>query len=121
MKRLALVVAAAIALGAVATYRVDAKKTVPEPVIVINRTASASYVESPSGKLFFALVIGSDVRAGDPAAGRSDSLHIVAGAIALVALTAAGVRRVRRERELRHQRALTDHLRFRIERPGRPT
>jgi len=78
MKRLALVIAAAVALGAVATYRAQSTHRAPEPVIVINRTSSASYVESPSGPLFFALIIGSDVRSGDPAAGRSDSLHIVA-------------------------------------------
>jgi LCP family protein required for cell wall assembly len=77
MKRLAFVIAAAIALGAVGTYRVQTRQK-PEPVIVIDRTSSASYVESPSGPLFFALVIGSDVRSGDPTAGRSDSLHIVA-------------------------------------------
>jgi len=78
MKRIAFVVAAAIALGTVATYRVQSTDKAPEPVIMINRTSSATFTESPSGPLFFALIIGSDVRSGDPAAGRSDSLHIVA-------------------------------------------
>ncbi len=78
MKRLALVVAAAILLGAVATYHVNSKHAAPEPVIVLHRVASASYAEQADPAVIFALVIGSDVRSGDPAAGRSDSMHIVA-------------------------------------------
>jgi LCP family protein required for cell wall assembly len=79
MKRLALVVAAAIVLGAVGTYRVQSgHEEKPQPVIVIHRVAASRYVEPAKSSLFFALIIGSDVRSGDPAAGRSDSLHVIA-------------------------------------------
>lgn len=78
MRRLALVLAAAIALGAVATYHSNSHKRESEPVIVLNRVASASFVQPANPGVLFALVIGSDVRSGDPAAGRSDSMHIVA-------------------------------------------
>jgi LCP family protein required for cell wall assembly len=77
VKKISLVVAASIALGAVGTYRVQARRHA-EPVIVINRTADARYMQPSDPPLLFALIIGSDVRSGDPAAGRSDSLHVIA-------------------------------------------
>lgn len=77
MKRIAFVLAAAVALGAIGTYRVTNKKPLP-PAIVINRTSSAAFHEPAPSGIVFSLIIGSDVRAGDPAAGRSDSLHVLA-------------------------------------------
>jgi LCP family protein required for cell wall assembly len=80
MKRIAIVVAGAVVLAAVGAYAVEhhRRKPTAEPVIVINRVESSRYNETTSSPLFFALIIGSDVRSGDPTAGRSDSLHIVA-------------------------------------------
>lgn len=51
----------------------------PPPVVELHRTAEASffYAGGTSSPLFV-LVIGSDVREGDPKAGRADSLHLVA-------------------------------------------
>lgn len=48
------------------------------PAIELHRVASAAYFEPARVNPLFILVIGSDVRAGDPRGGRADSLHIVA-------------------------------------------
>lgn len=51
----------------------------PEPVVEIHRTAHAAH--DPGSGLpnpLFVLVVGSDIREGDPARGRADSLHVVA-------------------------------------------
>jgi LCP family protein required for cell wall assembly len=48
------------------------------PALEIHRTAMASHLDPAKANPLIALVIGSDVREGDPAAGRADSLHVVA-------------------------------------------
>ena len=50
----------------------------PVPVVELHRVASASYFDPARVNPLFILVIGSDVRVGDPRGGRADSLHIVA-------------------------------------------
>lgn len=50
----------------------------PEPAIELHRTSSASFLNLARRSPIFVLVIGSDLREGDPKRGRSDSLHIVA-------------------------------------------
>ena len=50
----------------------------PAPVFELHRTAAASHIDPATANPLFVLVIGSDVREGDPARGRADSLHIVA-------------------------------------------
>jgi LCP family protein required for cell wall assembly len=47
------------------------------PVIELHRTAQAAYFDPAKARKIFVLVIGSDVRNGDPRGGRADSLHIV--------------------------------------------
>ena len=47
------------------------------PAIELHRTAAAAYFEPARARTIFALVIGSDVRSGDPSRGRADSIHIV--------------------------------------------
>ena len=48
------------------------------PVIELHRVASASHFDPIRVNPLFVLVIGSDVRAGDPRRGRADSIHVVA-------------------------------------------
>lgn len=48
------------------------------PAIELHRTAGAAYFDPAKVNPLFVLVMGSDVREGDPRGGRSDSLHIVA-------------------------------------------
>lgn len=48
------------------------------PAIELHRVSSASYTDPIRVNPLFVLVIGSDVRAGDPRGGRADSLHVVA-------------------------------------------
>jgi len=48
------------------------------PVIELHRVAAASYFDPARVNPLFVLVMGSDVRNGDPRGGRADSLHIVA-------------------------------------------
>lgn len=53
-------------------------RTPPPPVFELHRTAVAAHAAPAKVNPLFVLVIGSDVREGDPAAGRADSIHIVA-------------------------------------------
>jgi len=77
MKRLALVALAAIVIGILASvWRSEPEPTVP--AIELNRTAEGSFTEPLGKSPLFVLVIGSDVREGNPRAGRADSLHVVA-------------------------------------------
>jgi polyisoprenyl-teichoic acid--peptidoglycan teichoic acid transferase len=48
------------------------------PAIELHRTAAARYFESSKQKILFVLIIGSDVREGDPRKGRADSLQLLA-------------------------------------------
>jgi LCP family protein required for cell wall assembly len=48
------------------------------PPFELHRTAAAAHLAIAKANPLFVLVIGSDVREGDPAAGRADSLHILA-------------------------------------------
>jgi LCP family protein required for cell wall assembly len=73
--RLKLFVAGLLLLG-VATTRIARSEP---PVIELHRTAAAAYFNVGVSKgPIFVLVIGSDVREGDPRTGRADSLHLVA-------------------------------------------
>lgn len=67
---------AALVLLVVGTTRVSSQA---RPAIELHRTAQASFFNAGTlSKPLFVLVIGSDVREGDPRAGRADSLHLVA-------------------------------------------
>lgn len=48
------------------------------PAIELHRTAAATYFEPAKKPVLFVLIIGSDVREGDPRRGRADSLHLLA-------------------------------------------
>lgn len=48
------------------------------PTIELHRVSSAAYFDPITVNPVFVLVIGSDVRAGDPRGGRADSIHVVA-------------------------------------------
>lgn len=50
----------------------------PEPVFELRRTAEGAHVHPMDVNPLVVLVIGSDIREGDPARGRADSLHVVA-------------------------------------------
>lgn len=50
----------------------------PEPVFELHRTVRGAHISPGATNPLFALIIGSDIREGDPAAGRADSLHVVA-------------------------------------------
>ncbi|MGH2758914.1 MAG: LCP family protein [Actinomycetota bacterium] len=73
--RLALLLAGLVLLGVATT-----PPPAPElPVIELHRTSKASHFDpARSSSPLFVLVIGSDVREGDPSGGRADSLHLVA-------------------------------------------
>lgn len=73
--RLKLFVAGLVLLG-IATTRMARSEP---PAIELHRTATAAYfnVGAPKGPIFV-LVIGSDIREGDPNGGRADSLHLIA-------------------------------------------
>jgi LCP family protein required for cell wall assembly len=48
------------------------------PVIELHRVSSAAYFDPIRVNPLFVVVIGSDVRVGDPRGGRADSIHVVA-------------------------------------------
>lgn len=50
----------------------------PTPILELHRTAAGAHFEPYQTNPLFVLVIGSDIREGDPNRGRADSLHIVA-------------------------------------------
>lgn len=50
----------------------------PEPVFELHRTENADFIDPLNRNPLFILVLGSDVREGDPFRGRADSIHIVA-------------------------------------------
>jgi LCP family protein required for cell wall assembly len=79
MRRSAIFVAlAAIAIAVVfsSTRTSDEPQSTP-PAIELHRTAAASYFDPVKRSPLFILVIGSDVREGDPRGGRADSLQLV--------------------------------------------
>lgn len=69
------------------------RTTPPPPVFELHRTAAAAHIDPAKANPLFVLVIGSDVREGDPAAGRADSLHIVAVNTAAMRGTIVGIPR----------------------------
>jgi LCP family protein required for cell wall assembly len=73
--RVALLLAGLVMLGVATT-----PPPAPEPpVIELRRTSMASHFDpARASSPLFVLVIGSDVREGDPKGGRADSLHLVA-------------------------------------------
>lgn len=77
MSRRVVVVLAAVAIAVVFAPSSPDPDPEPTPAIEIHRVASASYVEPTDQKLFTALIIGSDVREGNPSRGRADSLHLL--------------------------------------------
>ena len=76
MKRFILIVAVAAALGLIATTQ----RPPPEelPAIELHRTAHGAFFEPAKQRVLFVLIIGSDVREGNPSGGRADSLHVLA-------------------------------------------
>jgi polyisoprenyl-teichoic acid--peptidoglycan teichoic acid transferase len=76
MKRRIAIVLVAVAVAIVFTPRSEEPREEP-PAIELHRVAAASYTQAPKQKLFTALIIGSDVREGDPRRGRGDSLHLL--------------------------------------------
>ena len=58
--------------------REDAPPPPEPPAIELHRTASATFFEPAKSKVLFVLIIGSDVREGNPSGGRADSLHLLA-------------------------------------------
>jgi LCP family protein required for cell wall assembly len=75
MRRLFVVFLAGVAIAAVFSVRPEREETLP--AIELHRVASATHVPPPERTLFTALVIGSDVREGDPKRGRADSIHLL--------------------------------------------
>lgn len=75
MKRVLVVALVAVAVAYVFARPPNAPQP---PAIELHRVAAARYFEPATRPLLFALIIGSDVREGDPKRGRSDSLHILA-------------------------------------------
>jgi len=75
LKPVLLVVLAALLFSNPGTGRAA---PAPPPAIEIHRVAGGSYFDPAKVNPLFVLVIGSDVRNGDPRPGRGDSLHIVA-------------------------------------------
>lgn len=77
MRKVALVAVAAVVIGILASvWRSEPEPTVP--AIQLNRTAKGSFTEPLGKSPLFVLIIGSDVRQGDPKGGRADSLHVLA-------------------------------------------
>jgi LCP family protein required for cell wall assembly len=74
--RLVVLALAAVAIAAVFAVRPEREVDEP-PAIELHRVASASFSPPPKQKLLTALIIGSDVREGDPRRGRADSLHLL--------------------------------------------
>ena len=70
----------AIVLAGVAVLIVRQQEPPPPepPAIELRRSASASFFEPAKRKLLFVLVIGSDVREGNPSGGRADTLQLLA-------------------------------------------
>jgi polyisoprenyl-teichoic acid--peptidoglycan teichoic acid transferase len=58
--------------------REDAPPPPEPPAIELRRTAAATFFEPAKSKVLFVLIIGSDVREGNPSGGRADSLHLLA-------------------------------------------
>ncbi|MGH7858538.1 MAG: LCP family protein [Candidatus Binatia bacterium] len=50
----------------------------PVPTIALHRNAQAGYFDPATTNPLFVLVLGSDIRQGDPRAGRADAIQIVA-------------------------------------------
>ncbi len=73
MKRLPLAFVAVVLLA-----QTPGPSPTPEPVVELHRTKQAAHTADHRPNPIFVLVIGSDIRAGDPARGRADSIHVVA-------------------------------------------
>ncbi len=68
-----------VAVGLVALIiRREAPLEAEPPAIELHRTADAEFFEPAKKPVLYVLVIGSDVREGDPRRGRADSLHLLA-------------------------------------------
>ena len=76
-KLLGFLVVLAILVGAFYTWTQSHESKKQAPIVELHRVASASFFETNHSKLLTALIIGSDVREGDPVGGRSDSLHLL--------------------------------------------
>lgn len=73
MRRLA----ALVSVGLLGQVAIPLPPT-PEPVFELHRTVRSAHVDPLKRNPLFVLVLGSDIREGDPARGRADSIHIVA-------------------------------------------
>jgi polyisoprenyl-teichoic acid--peptidoglycan teichoic acid transferase len=70
-------VAASVLLGVFVSTGATPTPTT-EPVFELHRTHQAEHLDPLDANPIFVLVIGSDIREGDPRRGRADSLHLVA-------------------------------------------
>ena len=77
LKPILLIVVAALLFANPGTGRA-APAAARDTAVEIHRVAGGTYFDPSKVNPLFVLVIGSDVRQGDPRPGRSDSLHIVA-------------------------------------------
>jgi LCP family protein required for cell wall assembly len=76
MRRFIILVAVACIVGLVASSQLSAPDE--PPAIELHRTAHGAFFEPAKQRVLFVLIIGSDVREGDPRGGRADSLHVLA-------------------------------------------
>lgn len=76
MRRLFVVFLVGVAVAAVFSVRPEREEDTA-PAIELHRVASATHFDPADRKLYTALIIGSDVREGDPKRGRADSLHLL--------------------------------------------
>jgi LCP family protein required for cell wall assembly len=72
--------AIAVVLAGVAVLIVRSQRPPPPepPAIELHRSANASFFEPAKRKVLFVLIIGSDVREGNPSGGRADTLQLLA-------------------------------------------
>ncbi|HVL82491.1 MAG TPA: LCP family protein, partial [Actinomycetota bacterium] len=68
----------ALAWALIAGLLVVAPARAQDPVLEIHRTEAGAHWDPRGTDLLFVLVIGSDVREGDPARGRADTLRLIA-------------------------------------------
>ena len=71
----AVIASLALAFAAVAA---PTPASTEAPIFELHRTSDAIHLEKDKGSPIFVLVIGSDIRDGNPDRGRADSIHIVA-------------------------------------------
>ncbi len=92
MRKLGRVVVAALALAAIGSAQPRSATTAP-PAIELHRTAAASFFDPSKKPLLNVLIIGSDVREGNPRDGRADTLQLLSVNVRKRAGTIIGIPR----------------------------